>query len=371
MYTHLLAQIKQLHPEWKESIVKNTLLMVALILTEKTVNLWKLKAGVGKQLGNTGVDSRSHYQRLKRWFWQEKATPGIWIQIAKASLSLLGGQTDCLIIDGSSWKSGGLTYHFLTLSVLYQGVSIPIWWLDLDRLGQSNQWHRRLLIRSALRLLNLQSKVLLGDREFIGLEWFAALRRAGIDLVIRLRTSDYKAAIQASGKSITHLESKAKSKLGRVIWQAFTLNAAPYTFVIVAYRNRSGKTEFLRLITTLTPAQALQRYKQRYRIESMFKHLKSNDFDLEALHLQYGYKIRLMMAVVVLAYKLALIYGLVDFKHKVPIKKHGSPEMSLFRWGLDKWQDYLSHFEDFMEKLKHFTSNWIKVNYLINNSHVP
>ncbi len=33
--------------------------MVALILSEKTLNLWKLKGGVGKQLGNTAVDSRS------------------------------------------------------------------------------------------------------------------------------------------------------------------------------------------------------------------------------------------------------------------------------------------------------------------------
>jgi len=57
--------------------------MVALILIEKTrgrptVNLWKLKAGVGKQLGNRKVYSRSHYQRLKRWLWQEKASPAIW-----------------------------------------------------------------------------------------------------------------------------------------------------------------------------------------------------------------------------------------------------------------------------------------------------
>jgi hypothetical protein len=194
MYTHLLAQIKQLHPDWKESTVNNTLLMVALLLSEKTVNLWKLKAGVGKQLGNTELDSRSHYQRLKRWRWQEKSTPGIWIQIAKASLSLLGGQTDCLIIDGSSWKSGGLTYHFLTLSVLYQGVSIPIWWLELGRLGQSSQWHRQLLIGSALPLLNLQGKVLLG--EYVGLEWLGALKRAGIDLVIGLPVSDYKVAME-------------------------------------------------------------------------------------------------------------------------------------------------------------------------------
>jgi len=97
--------------------------------------IWKLKAGVGKQLGNKQVDSRSHSQGLKGWLWQEKATPGMWIEIARASLSLLAGQTHCLMIDGSSWRSGGLTYHFLTagrprLSVLYQGVSVPIWWLD-------------------------------------------------------------------------------------------------------------------------------------------------------------------------------------------------------------------------------------------------
>lgn len=350
--------------------------MVALILSEKTVNLWKLKAGVGKQLGNSEVDSRSHYQRLKRWLWQEKVTPGIWIQIAKASLSLLGGQTQCLIIDGSSWKSGGLIYHFLTLSVLYQGISVPVWWLELGRLGQSSQWHRQLLIRSALRLLNLKGKVLLGDREYVGLEWFASLKRAGIGIVIRLRVSDYRVAIEAGSKgadrrSIVELESKATSQFGSVIYQSFTLNEDPYTFVLVAYRNRSGKTEFLRLITTLTPADALQHYQQRYRIETMFKHLKSNGFDLEALHLQYGYKIRLMMAVVVLAYTLAVLYGLVDFKQKVKPKKHGSPEMSVFRWGLDKWQAYLRQLDSFMTKLECFANNWITNSCNIKNPFVP
>jgi transposase len=238
-------------------------------------------------------------------------------------------------------------------------------------LGQSSQWQRQLLIRSALKLLNLQGKVLLGEREYIGVEWFTALKRAGIDIVIRLRVSDYKVAMEACGKSIDQLESKAKSQLGEIIWQPFTLNEGSYSFVMLAYRNRSGKTEFLRLITTLTPAQALERYKQRYRIESMFKHLKSNGFDLESLHLQYGYKIRLMMAVVVLAYTLALIYGLVDFKHKVKPKKHGSPEMSVFRWGLDKWQAYLSHLGSFMTKLECFTNNWIKTSCNITNPFVP
>ena len=146
-------------------------------------------------------------------------------------------------------------------------------------MGQSSQWHRQLLIRSALKLLDLKGKVLLGDREYIGLAWFAALKLAGIGLVIRLRVSDYQKAIEASGKAIAKLESKAKAQLGKVIEQPFMLNTHPYLFVLVAYRNRSGKIEFLRLITTLTAGEAVTYYQQRYRIESMFKHLKSNGFD--------------------------------------------------------------------------------------------
>lgn len=371
MYHHLLDKIKIDNPEWKEHIIKNTLLMVALVLEEKTVNLWKLKAAVGKQLGTKNVDSRSHYQRIKRWFWESQSQKGMWIVILRASLSLLTKQANVLIIDGSSWKSGGVCYHFLTLSLLYRDVSIPIYWIDIDRLGQSHQWHRKLLLKTALKVLDLRYKVLLGDREYIGTEWFKILKNSLIDIVIRLRVTDYQYAIEQSGKPISKLERKAKSNLGRVIWKVFKLNNESYTFVIIAYKNRSGKIEFLRLITTLTPAKAVDFYHKRYRIESMFKNLKSNGFDLESLNLKYTYKVQLMMAVLVLAYTLAVIYGLQDFKQKIKIKKHGSPEMSAFRWGLDKWQNHLSSIAHFLNKLNDYWKLWkINQNKLIF-AHVP
>ncbi|CAN5733865.1 hypothetical protein BH24BAC1_BH24BAC1_39920 [soil metagenome] len=65
-------------------------------------------------------------------------------------------------------------------------MSVPVWWLDLGRLGISGQWHRKLLLRLALRVLDLRGKALLADREYVGEEWFGALRQAGIELVIRL-----------------------------------------------------------------------------------------------------------------------------------------------------------------------------------------
>jgi hypothetical protein len=102
MYHHLLNKIKQEKPEWKVSLVKNTLLVVALLLEEKTVSLWKLKGSVGKLLGNTNTDSRSYYQRLKRWLREGKQGKGLWVQMLRAAVSLLSKESVCLILDGSS-----------------------------------------------------------------------------------------------------------------------------------------------------------------------------------------------------------------------------------------------------------------------------
>jgi len=229
-----LEKVKEAEQGFKSSVVKNTLLVVCLLLEEKTCNLWRLKASIGKLLGNQQTDVRSHYQRLKRWLRSAEANKGIWIEMLRAAVSLLKGKSKCLILDGSSWQWNGNTYHFLTLSVLYQGVSIPVFWLELGRLGISNQWHRKKLLRLALVLFDLSGKVLLADREYIGSDWFKALRTASMHLVIRLRGKNYEQQITATGKPMHKLESKARSRMGRMVWQQFELQGQRYTFVLLA-----------------------------------------------------------------------------------------------------------------------------------------
>lgn len=102
-----------------------------------------------------------------------------------------------------------------------------------------------------------------------------------------------------------------------------------------------------------------------------FKNLKSNGFDLEALNLKYKYKVQLMMSVVILAYTLAIIYGLQDFKKKITIKKHGSPEMSVFRWGLDKWQSHLKSLVQFLNELNQYWKFWKSSQNRPIFAHVP
>lgn len=361
MYAHLLSKVSQQFPEWKTATLQNTLLMVALLLSEKTCNLWKLKAGVGRQLGNTKTLSTSHYQRIKRWLAWGQQHPRAWTLLVKAAASLLTTHCQCLIIDGTSWQRNGLTFHFLTLSVIYRGVSIPLWWIDLDQLGQSSQWHRRLLIRSALKGLHLRGKILLGDREYVGKEWLELLQQVGIEVVIRLRTTDYRAAIEQAGRPIADLEKKARRYRGMRCWQEFTFLGQPYRFVVVAYRERNGKMAYLRLLTSLDAERAVDCYSQRYKIETMFKNLKSNGFELESLNVACCRKINWLMATLVVAYTLAVVYGLSDFGWRVKVKKHGRPAIGVFRWGLDKWQNHLRDLGSFLRELQPYLAHWLYV----------
>ena len=153
--------------------------------------------------------------------------------------------------------------------------------------------------------------------------------------------------------------------------EAEGLGGQAYRYVLVGYRGRGGKVELLRLVTTLTPAKAVERYGHRYRIESMFRCLKSNGFELESLHVQKPYKVQLLMAALVLAYTLSVVYGLQKYRRAVRPKKHGSPEMSLFRWGLDQWQNHLQSFALFLCQLKTYFMLWLRPEKSLLNRNVP
>jgi hypothetical protein len=352
MYTHLLNKFKARHPDWQTSVVKNTLLMVALLLDRQTVCLWKLKGSVGKFLGNTDTDTLSHYKRIKRWFSRSLDYKYVWVVLLNYAISLLSKSTQVLIVDGSSWQWGGKKYHFLTLSILYRGVAIPVYWMELAKLGISSQKQRKVLLKAALKVVNLTGKVLIAGREYIGSDWFKSLKENGLDFVIRLREGNYIQAFEQAGIDLVKAEKKAIQQVGRIFCKSFELEGQSYYFLLTAYKDRNGKIQLLRLITSLNkPWKAVDLYKLRYRIEIMFKHLKSNGFDLESLHLQSSRKIRLMMALLVLAYTLSVVYGLKNYKRKYPPLKHGSPAMSVFRVGLEGWQNHLVSFGVFLEEI--------------------
>lgn len=321
----------------------------------------KLKGIVGLFLGNKKTKASSHYKRLNRIF-RLYAFSSLWLYLLKYVFGLLCLKSDYLILDGTGWNKGVIRHHYLTLSVVYKGVSIPIYILDLRKRGISSQKERKKIIRKAKKHFNLSGKILLADREYNGVDWFNFLTENKIDFVIRLKKGNYKVAInQADGHTYDRLTQKvSKSKIkNKSVAKRVVIGRYIYTFVAMKNPNAKAKDKIIYLLSSLNiPAIAIAaKYPIRWQIEMCFKHLKSNGFDLEKMNVKGIPRQNLMLAIVIFAYTISICFGLKDY-HKVPMKTFENNRVqkaiSLFRWGTDNLVQILHDLKDFCAFISQF-----------------
>lgn len=342
MLTPLLRKISEYFPNHGKCCLKNVLLLSLCVLIKETVNLNKLKGTVGAVLDRSSTQASSNYKRLIRIFDQHSDST-LWLDLLTFVFTFLGLRGDYLILDGTSWRSGEARFHFLTLCVVYQGVAVPIFWRNLQKIGHSSTEERIGLIKEALRRFDLSYSVLIADREYIGTKWFKYLTDNEIDFIIRLKSGTYKDAVDHSaGRSYEQLRSKVKrSKIAsKVLGKPFVLEGMPLSFVVLKNRKRDADEPLVYLLTSLKePARLIaDRYGMRWKIEAFFKHMKTNGFCLESMNLGTEPRCQLLMAIVVFAYVLSIKEGLKLYR-KVRVKKYpdGSEEReeSVFRYGIN------------------------------------
>ena len=94
-------------------------------------------------------------------------------------------------------------------------------------------------------------------------------------------------------------------------------------------------------------------YPIRWTIETCFKHLKSNGFNLEALNFKDSGKIKLTMGIVVFIYALCIEQGLTQLKHKKKSdwKKYKNGSINLV---VSKFKKGLSFLEIKFNNLRNF-----------------
>jgi len=111
-------------------------------------------------------------------------------------LSLIGIESNLLVLDRTNWKIGSKNVNILTLGILFKGCFIPLCWQQLNKRGNSNFQERTLLVNRFLRWLKksgqqIKEMVMVADREFIGAEWIAYLRLIELHFVVRLKENMY------------------------------------------------------------------------------------------------------------------------------------------------------------------------------------
>ena len=112
-----------------------------------------------------------------------------------------------------------------------------------------------------------------------------------------------------------------------------------YQFVATAHQAGAGSADpYVLLLTSRDWAKqkVMARYRLRWCTESLFRHLKSNGFDLEELGFSNPQKIRLLVAIVVVLYIICVAEGLkhVDrISQKTYAQGRVSGSASVFRVG--------------------------------------
>jgi len=354
MLESLLCKINGYFPKRNRTTLKNILLLSLCLIHKETICLNRLKGVLSLYTGKESKPS-SNYKRLIRIFDNHSLT-NLWIELLNFVFELLRLKSEYLIIDGTSWKRGERWFHYMTLCIVYKGVAIPIYWEDLAKHGLSNFEERKKLMNRAIKYFDLKGKSLLGDREYIGKEWFKYLIDNEINFVIRLKKNIYIQEIDAClGRSHQQMTNKVlRSKLAnKSVGKMVTIDGMTLYFVAVKNPKNDPKDPVIYLLSSLIekPAKLIASiYCLRTKIEHCFKHLKSNGFKLEQMNLRTKTRCRLLMAITVFTYVLSVQEGLKDY-HQVPEKNYDTDQkqkqVSIFRFGLDKMNRYARNMEKF------------------------
>ena len=140
--------------------------LVTLMIQNGTVSLWRLAGYV-----DTRAQTLSVHRRLERFFKHVHLDEA---SVARLIVHIMGlsGKPWHQALDRTSWKFGRCHINILMLGVIHEKICIPLFWVLLDKAGNSNAHERTDLMGRLNKIFPKQPIASLsGDREFIGERW--------------------------------------------------------------------------------------------------------------------------------------------------------------------------------------------------------
>jgi len=308
-------------------------LVVTLIIQTGTVSPWRLAGRV-----DTRAQTLSVHRRFERFFQYVRLDEGCVAQLI-AHIMGLAGKPWHLALDRTNWKFGCCHINILMLGVVHEKVCIPLFWVLLDKAGNSNARERTdLMGRLNETFPDQPIASLSGDREFIGERWMTWLENQAIPFVLRRKVNMFiwkegyvpvKLSVHAR-----RLENRQKCILKGTWYLGRDPEKKTTPIKVVMMRLKTG--EMLIVATSrIRIKTALPIYRNRWGIETLFSCLKTRGLGLEDTHITDPQKLAPLMGILAIALCLAYKAGLWVARTKPPRRKvHGRLQQSIFALGL-------------------------------------
>ena len=326
--SELSSRINQ-HLTWDKRRTSCLVQIIVALFAVQSVNLKKIACAF---MGESSASRHSNYRRLQRFF---SGAMFNYDHIAKVIFTLFRfDKINCyLILDRTNWQWGQSNLNILFLCIAYRGAAIPVYWLVLNKKGNSSTRERIALIQRFIRCFGVDCiSGLLGDREFIGKAWFNYLDQAGIAYYFRVKKDADTTNRYGKSIAVHWLFHNLPPQCPRYIEAK-----RPIYGNQVFIAGMKLEQDYLIVVTNQDPANAIKVYAERWQIETLFGCLKSKGFNFEDTHLVRRTRIKKLIAVLALAFCYAHLVGEWSHRHEktIKLKNHGRLEESYFRRGLD------------------------------------
>jgi len=298
----LYSSLKE-HLPWNKARLTCFVGLILALLRVQRVDLSKLAIAMGGQTKDT-----SRYRRLAQMIMA-------WFDFDSGSFYLT--------LDRTNWKWGKSNLNILVLAVVYKGAAIPLYWIVLRKQGNSNQGERMtLLLKFIDQFGTSQVRGILGDREFIGKDWWAWLSKECLPFLIRMRAGQHYQH-RANGKPVSALFRDLQPGQARVLRKPREVKGVQV--YLSGMRLPTG--ELLIVASNMLIPTPIETYRLRWQIETLFQCLKGRGFNMEHTRLTEYPRIKKMVALLAIGFCWAHKTGEWRAAAVKPIKvrDHGRP----------------------------------------------
>ncbi|WP_296841779.1 IS4 family transposase [Thiofilum sp.] len=263
------------HLSWGKPRLDCFVGMLQLLLSARQMNLALLAVHI-----DSDTDIGSRYRRMQRFFSQ------VFFNYNDIAHFLMGmfafsGQQYYLTLDRTNWKWGKSNLNLLTLAVVYQGAAIPVYWMVLNKRGNSNQRERIALLQRFISQFGRNNILgVLADREFIGGQWWKWLSSKEIPYLIRIKGNQLMTDKHKKEAHVRSLFANLKPGKRRVLRHRRDVSGE----WVWLSGSKLPSGELLIIASNHYTADPIGTYRLRWEIENLFQCLKGRGFHMEATH---------------------------------------------------------------------------------------
>jgi hypothetical protein len=275
----------------------------------------------------------SKYKKLQRFFRHFEIDFNIFAKFLSRLIPIPENSQWILTMDRTNWQFGIAKINILLLGIAHQGIAFPLIWITLYKKGNSNTKERIEIITKFISLFGIDKiKSLTADREFVGHTWFKWLLDNAVPFSIRVRNNFQVLSSKGNQIAVKELFKNLRKGEYRVLKGRRMICGVK--LYIIGSKLHDGR--FLILVTDKKPEIALENYKKRWEIETLFGCFKSRGFNFESTHICALDRIMKMIALLSIAFYWCYLSGeWKNSQRRIKLKSHGRKAISTFRYGLD------------------------------------